>query len=168
MKRILPDAHTDFIFAVTGEEFGVIVCLLLVLLFAVFVLRAFLVAQANEDPFCRLAVTGLAMLFGLQACINMAVNVHLMPAKGMTLPFVSYGGRRCWRWRCRGLPRGVDPQAATGRKCSIAASMRSMMRAAIIVASRPRTGEGQAGMSAPSRICWPPAEPAGICSRPRR
>jgi cell division protein FtsW len=92
VKRILPDAHTDFIFAVTGEEFGVIVCLLLVLLFAVIVLRAFLVAQANEDPFCRLAVTGLAMLFGLQACINMAVNVHLMPAKGMTLPFVSYGG----------------------------------------------------------------------------
>ena len=92
VKRILPDAHTDFIFAVTAEEFGIVVCLALVLVFAMVVIRALMVAQKNEDPFCRLAVTGLAMLFGTQAAINMMVNVHLMPAKGMTLPFISYGG----------------------------------------------------------------------------
>jgi cell division protein FtsW len=92
VKRILPDAHTDFIFAVTAEEFGIIVCIALVLLFAFIVLRGLYLAQKNEEPFCRLAVTGLVTLFGIQACINMMVNVHLIPAKGMTLPFVSYGG----------------------------------------------------------------------------
>ncbi|WP_332681798.1 FtsW/RodA/SpoVE family cell cycle protein [Bosea sp. (in: a-proteobacteria)] len=92
VKRILPDAHTDFIFAVTAEEFGVVVCIALVALFAVIVLRALFVAQRAEDPFARLAVTGLALLFGIQAAINMMVNLHMMPAKGMTLPFISYGG----------------------------------------------------------------------------
>jgi cell division protein FtsW len=92
VKRILPDAHTDFIFAVTAEEFGIVVCMLLVLLFAVIVIRALFVAQKAEDPFIRLAVTGLALLFGIQAAINMMVNLHMMPAKGMTLPFISYGG----------------------------------------------------------------------------
>jgi cell division protein FtsW len=92
VKRILPDAHTDFIFAVTAEEFGIVVCLALVFLFALIVLRAMMIAQRSEDAFTRLAVTGLAMMFGMQAAINMAVNVHLMPAKGMTLPFISYGG----------------------------------------------------------------------------
>ncbi|WP_377838901.1 FtsW/RodA/SpoVE family cell cycle protein [Bosea sp. UC22_33] len=92
VKRILPDAHTDFIFAVTAEEFGIVVCMLLVALFAVIVIRALLVAQKAEDPFVRLAVTGLALLFGIQSAINMMVNLHMMPAKGMTLPFISYGG----------------------------------------------------------------------------
>lgn len=92
VKRILPDAHTDFIFAVTAEEFGIIVCILLVALFALIVLRALFVAQKAEDPFIRLSVTGLALLFGIQAAINMMVNLHMMPAKGMTLPFISYGG----------------------------------------------------------------------------
>ena len=92
IKRILPDAHTDYIFAVIGEEFGVIVCLLLVALFAFIVVRGLLAAARNEDPFCRFATAGVVMLFGLQSCINMLVNVQLMPAKGMTLPFVSYGG----------------------------------------------------------------------------
>lgn len=92
VKRILPDAHTDFIFAVTAEEFGILVCIVLVALFAVIVLRALLTAQKAEDPFIRLAVTGLALLFGIQAAINMMVNLHMMPAKGMTLPFISYGG----------------------------------------------------------------------------
>jgi cell division protein FtsW len=91
-KRRLPDAHTDFIFAVTGEEFGIIVCLALLALFALIVLRGLFLAQRNEDTFCRLASTGLVMMFGLQAAINMAVNVQLVPAKGMTLPFISYGG----------------------------------------------------------------------------
>src|SRR5215203_3954462 len=92
IKRILPDAHTDFIFAVTAEEFGIIVCIGLVTLFAFVVLRGLVLARRNEDPFCRLAAAGLLLLFGLQASINMMVNVHLMPAKGMTLPFISYGG----------------------------------------------------------------------------
>jgi len=92
VKRILPDAHTDFIFAVTAEEFGIVVCMLLVALFAIIVIRALFVAQKAEDPFIRLAVTGLALLFGIQAAINMMVNLHMMPAKGMTLPFISYGG----------------------------------------------------------------------------
>jgi len=92
VKRILPDAHTDFIFAVTAEEFGIVVCIALLLLFAFIVLRGLSLARRNEDPFCRLAATGLILMFGLQACINMMVNVHLMPAKGMTLPFISYGG----------------------------------------------------------------------------
>jgi cell division protein FtsW len=92
VKRILPDAHTDFIFAVTGEEFGVLACLLIVAIFAFIVLRGLLAASRNEDPFCRFAAAGLVLLFGIQSAINMAVNVHLMPAKGMTLPFISYGG----------------------------------------------------------------------------
>ncbi len=92
VKRILPDAHTDFIFAVTAEEFGIVVCLGLLVLFAFIVLRGLMLAKRNEDTFCRLAATGLVLMFGLQACINMMVNVHLMPAKGMTLPFISYGG----------------------------------------------------------------------------
>ena len=92
VKRILPDAHTDFIFSVTAEEFGIAVCIGIVALFAAIVLRGLVLARRNEDPFSRLAAAGLLMMFGLQACINMMVNVHLMPAKGMTLPFVSYGG----------------------------------------------------------------------------
>jgi cell division protein FtsW len=92
LKRILPDAHTDFIFAVTGEEFGIIACLFLVSIFAFIVLRGLLQAGRNEDPFCRFAAAGLLLLFGLQSTINMAVNLHLMPAKGMTMPFISYGG----------------------------------------------------------------------------
>jgi len=92
LKRILPDSHTDFIFAVTGEEFGVVVCILLVTLFAFIVVRGLSNAAKNEDPFCRFAAAALTMLFGIQSCINLAVNLHLMPAKGMTLPFVSYGG----------------------------------------------------------------------------
>lgn len=92
VKRILPDSHTDFIFAVVGEEFGVIVCLLLVSIFAFIVLRGLKHASRDQDAFSRLATAGLVVLFGLQATINLAVNLHLMPSKGMTLPFISYGG----------------------------------------------------------------------------
>jgi cell division protein FtsW len=92
VKRILPDSHTDFIFAVTAEEFGIVACIGLVLLFGFIVLRALLFAARNADPFCRFASAGLALLFGAQSAINMAVNLQLMPAKGMTLPFISYGG----------------------------------------------------------------------------
>ena len=91
-KRILPDSHTDFIFAVTGEEFGIFACMLLVAVFAFIVFRGLSLASRNADPFCRFAAVGLILLFGIQSCINLAVNLHLMPAKGMTLPFISYGG----------------------------------------------------------------------------
>jgi cell division protein FtsW len=92
VKRILPESHTDFVFAVAAEEFGIALCLVLLMLFAFIVLRALLHALRNHDPFQRFAAAGLAILFGLQSAINMAVNAHLIPAKGMTLPFVSYGG----------------------------------------------------------------------------
>jgi cell division protein FtsW len=92
IKRILPEGHTDFVFAVAAEEFGIVLCLILVALFAFIVIRALGKAMRNDDPFIRFAAAGLAILFGLQSTINMAVNLHLMPAKGMTLPFISYGG----------------------------------------------------------------------------
>jgi cell division protein FtsW len=92
VKRILPESHTDFVFAVAAEEFGIVLCLMLLALFAFIVIRALRHAIADEDPFTRFATAGLAILFGLQSAINMAVNLHLMPAKGMTLPFISYGG----------------------------------------------------------------------------
>jgi cell division protein FtsW len=92
IKRVLPEGHTDFVFAVAAEEFGTALCLILVALFALIVIRALVKAMANDDPFIRFATAGLAMLFGMQSAINMAVNLHLMPAKGMTLPFISYGG----------------------------------------------------------------------------
>jgi len=92
VKRILPDSHADFVFAVAAEEFGIVLCLVLVALFAFIVIRALRHAMKNDDPFTRFAAAGLAILFGLQSTINMAVNLHLIPAKGMTLPFISYGG----------------------------------------------------------------------------
>ena len=92
VKRVLPDAHTDFVFAVTAEEFGVLVCLAILAVYCFVVLRGLARARREEDPFVRFAVAGLAMLFGLQALINMGVNVHILPAKGMTLPFISAGG----------------------------------------------------------------------------
>ena len=92
VKRILPDSHADFVFAVGAEEFGIVLCLILVALFAFIVVRALASAMRNDDAFARFATAGLAMLFGMQSAINMAVNLALIPAKGMTLPFISYGG----------------------------------------------------------------------------
>ena len=92
VKRILPDAHTDFIFAVAAEEFGVVVGLMIIGLFAFIVVRPLKRAAEERDLFVQFATCGLVALFGLQALINMAVNVNLVPAKGMTLPFISYGG----------------------------------------------------------------------------
>jgi cell division protein FtsW len=92
VKRILPDSHTDFVFAVAAEEFGIVLCLVLAALFAFIVIRSLSHAMRNDEPFTRYAISGLAILFGLQSTINMAVNLHLIPAKGMTLPFISYGG----------------------------------------------------------------------------
>ncbi len=92
IKDSLPDAHADFIFAVAGEELGLLACLALVLLFAFIVLRGFARVLQDENLFVTLAAAGLLIQFGLQALINMASSLDLMPTKGMTLPFVSYGG----------------------------------------------------------------------------
>jgi cell division protein FtsW len=92
VKDFLPDAHADFVFAVAGEEFGVVVCLAIVALFAFIVLRGFSRVSQEGSLFVLLAATGLLVQFGLQAAINMASSLHLIPTKGMTLPFLSYGG----------------------------------------------------------------------------
>ncbi len=92
VKEVLPDAHADFVFAVAGEEFGLIVCLIILALFVFIVLRGFSRVLKEQDLFVLLAVAGLLSQFGLQALINMASTVNLMPPKGMTLPFMSYGG----------------------------------------------------------------------------
>jgi cell division protein FtsW len=92
VKLNLPDAHADFVFAVAGEEFGMVVCTLIVGLFAFIVLRSLLRMLGETNLFVLLATTGLVTSFGLQAVVNMASTLHLMPTKGMTLPFISYGG----------------------------------------------------------------------------
>jgi cell division protein FtsW len=92
IKSGLPDAHNDFIFAVIAEEYGVLVCLVILGLFALVVVRAFSRQIGEGDDFLRLASMGLSLLLGMQAVINMAVNAGLLPTKGITLPFISVGG----------------------------------------------------------------------------
>jgi cell division protein FtsW len=92
VKRTIPDAHADFIFAVAAEEFGLIACLIIVGLFAFVVMRGFSRVLQETNLFVLLAATGLLVQFGLQAIVNMSSTLHLMPTKGMTLPFISYGG----------------------------------------------------------------------------
>ena len=92
VKASLPDAHTDFIFSVMVEEFGLVAAIVLLAVFSLMVLRGFRAAAQLDDGYARAAAAGLFSLFGLQAAINIAVNVALIPPKGMTLPFVSYGG----------------------------------------------------------------------------
>jgi cell division protein FtsW len=92
VKEVLPDAHADFIFAVAGEEFGLIACLVLLGLFASIVLRGFSRALREDDLFIMLASAGLLVQFGLQVIINIGSTLNMIPPKGMTLPFVSYGG----------------------------------------------------------------------------
>ncbi|MBE7184918.1 MAG: putative lipid II flippase FtsW [Methylobacterium mesophilicum] len=92
VKRILPDSHTDFVFSVAAEEFGIILCMGLMLIFAFIVMRGLRIALKEHDDFTRFAVGGLVIQLGLQSMINMSVNLQLMPAKGMTLPLISYGG----------------------------------------------------------------------------
>jgi cell division protein FtsW len=92
VKTHLPDAHSDFIFAVVGEEFGLVACLLILALFAFVVLRGFVRLLGEQSLFAVLATTGLLVQFGLQAIINMGSTLHILPTKGMTLPFISYGG----------------------------------------------------------------------------
>ena len=92
IKRLIPDSHADFVFAVAGEEFGLIACMAIMLIFAFIVLRGLSVSLKEHDDFTRYAIGGLVTIFGFQSVINMSVNLQLMPAKGMTLPFISYGG----------------------------------------------------------------------------
>ncbi|MEP3846541.1 MAG: putative lipid II flippase FtsW [Paracoccaceae bacterium] len=92
VKWSLPDAHTDFIIAVAAEEYGLVLVLFIIALYVTLVVRSLLRLVKERDPFIRLAGTGLVAIFGVQAMINMGVAVRLLPAKGMTLPFVSYGG----------------------------------------------------------------------------
>ncbi|MGY6627076.1 MAG: FtsW/RodA/SpoVE family cell cycle protein [Oceanicaulis sp.] len=92
VKHVLPEAHNDYIFAVAGEEFGALAMLLIIALYALLFLRAWMLAMRLNDPFARLATAGLALLFALQALVNIAVNLDLAPSTGMTLPFLSYGG----------------------------------------------------------------------------
>jgi cell division protein FtsW len=92
VKYRIPDAHSDYIFAVAGEEFGLILCGLIALLFCCLTVRLLLRAANAPQPFCQLAGAGLALVTAVQAFINMGVAVSLLPAKGMTLPFISYGG----------------------------------------------------------------------------
>ena len=92
VKRIIPDSHTDFIFSVAAEEFGIIFCMLIVAIFAFLVLRGLSHAFKERNDFNRFAVAGLVLLLGIQSMINIGVNLELLPAKGMTLPLISYGG----------------------------------------------------------------------------
>ena len=92
VKDVLPDAHADFVFAVAGEEFGMLLCVVILAVFAFIVLRGLLRLLREHDPFIVLSCTGLITGFGLQAFVNMASTLKLIPTKGMTLPFISYGG----------------------------------------------------------------------------
>jgi cell division protein FtsW len=91
-KFNLPEPHTDYIFSVIGEEFGLIACMAIAAIYCAIVVRVLVKLLDEDEPFAILAAAGLACQFGLQALINMAVNVQLAPSKGMTLPFISYGG----------------------------------------------------------------------------
>lgn len=92
VKRIIPDSHTDFIFSVAAEEFGIVFCMLIVLVFAFVVMRGLNHAFKERNDFTRFAVAGLVLQIGIQSMINIGVNLELLPAKGMTLPLISYGG----------------------------------------------------------------------------
>ena len=92
VKMNIPDAHTDFIFAVAAEEYGLILCLFIVAVFAIIVIRSMIISLKDNNLFIILSASGLSASFGVQGIINMASTLHLMPTKGMTMPFVSYGG----------------------------------------------------------------------------
>lgn len=138
VKDMLPDAHADFVFAVAGEEFGLLVCLFIIGIFCFIVVRTLLKLLAEDDPFIVLASTGLVTGFGLQAFVNMASSLHLIPTKGMTLPFISYGGssamsvaltigmllaltRRRPRGRAQELGRHPSDRRSTASRRSVAA-----------------------------------------------
>ncbi len=92
VKRDVPDMHTDFVYSASAEEYGLWLSLILIALFTLLTLRGLYKAMKLSDPFEQVAAAGLFVLVGMQACINVAVNLDLLPTKGMTLPFISYGG----------------------------------------------------------------------------
>ncbi len=92
VKNVLPDGHADFILAVAGEEYGLIACLVILCLYGFVVLRGLSLVFSRNNMFVILAVSGLLLQFGLQAMVNMGSSLSLIPTKGMTLPFISYGG----------------------------------------------------------------------------
>lgn len=92
VRSTIPDAHTDFIYAVAAEEYGVFLCIAIIILYATIVIRSMMISCKDNNLFIILSASGLAASFGLQSVINMASTLHLMPTKGMTLPFISYGG----------------------------------------------------------------------------
>ena len=92
VKLVLPDAHSDFVFSVMGEEFGTVVALFIVAVFCFVILRGIARLMNEQNIFVLLAAAGLLVSFGLQAAINMASSLSMIPTKGMTLPFISYGG----------------------------------------------------------------------------
>jgi cell division protein FtsW len=96
MKRHVPDLHTDFIYSVAAEEYGLVFSLFLISLFAFLVIRGLYKAMRLNDPFQQVAAAGLFVMVGEQAFINTAVNLNMIPTKGMTLPFISYGGSSMW------------------------------------------------------------------------
>ena len=91
-KKSLPDAHSDFVFAVAAEEYGVFICCLIITLYCIIILRSFTFSIKTNNLFLILAISGLAFQFGFQSLIHIASNTDLIPTKGMTLPFLSYGG----------------------------------------------------------------------------
>jgi cell division protein FtsW len=125
MKRHVPDLHTDFIYSVAAEEYGLIFSLLLIGLFAILVTRGLYKAMKLSDPFEQIASTGLFVLVGQQAFINVAVNLNLIPTKGMTLPFISYGGSSMM---AMGLTLGMA-LALTRRRPGAYAASESLARA---------------------------------------
>ncbi|MBL0849036.1 MAG: cell division protein FtsW [Candidatus Liberibacter ctenarytainae] len=92
MKRIIPDSHTDFVFSVAAEEFGILFCIVILCIFTFIVMRAFMYSLRETDDFARLAIYGLALQIGFQAFFNIGVNLNLLPTKGITIPAISYGG----------------------------------------------------------------------------
>ncbi len=144
IKYRIPDAHSDFIFAVAGEEFGLVLCGVIALLFCMLTVRLLLRASRARDPFAQLAGAGLAMVIGLQAFINMGVAVSLLPAKGMTLPFISYGGSSLFAVALTmGFALAVTrqrPQLANARTSPTAHARRSPHRMKTIVLSAGGTG----------------------------
>ena len=161
----LPDAYTDYIFAAIGEEFGLIFCLFLVCLYGFIVWRGFRAAGRSQDPFIRLALSGLMMLFGFQTLINMAVNVDLLPAKGMTLAiFVLWGvfadgdciddgaGART----CQALARGsfhLRPRAAAGGRRGFLQGDKDLTGASIVLTAGGTGGHLFPGPCAGGRTC---------------
>ena len=146
IKYRIPDAHSDYIFAVAGEEFGLVLCGVIAVLFCLLTVRLLLRAANARDPFCQLAGAGLAVVTAVQAFINMGVAVSLLPAKGMTLPFISYGGSSLF---------------AVALTMGFALAVTRQRPKLDCTRDDPCLASWGAGMSVPS--CFRPAAPAGIC-----